>query len=74
MFVIAVKIAFAGRWRWLARGWPLVAESWAVVSVPSVVIGGDTLGQYVGASPLIVGYVTLGLLIMARPRLVGASG
>ena len=72
MFVIAIKIAFAGRWRGLARVWPLVAESWAVVSVPSVLIGGDTLGQYVGASHLIVGYVTLGLIIMARPRLVGA--
>lgn len=74
MFVIAIKIAFAGRWRGLARWWPLVAESWAVVSVPSVVIGGDTLGQYVGASHLLVGYVALGLLIIARPRLVGARG
>ena len=35
MFVIGVKIAFAGRWTGAARIWPLVAESWAVVSVPA---------------------------------------
>ena len=61
MFVIAIKIAVAGRWRGLARWWPLVAESWAVVSVPAMGIGGATVGQYVGASHLIVGYVALGL-------------
>ena len=74
MFVIAIKIALAGRWRGLARWWPLVAESWAVVSVPTIGIGGATVGQYVGASHLIVGYVALGLLLMARPHLVGARG
>ena len=72
MFVIAIKIAVAGRWRGPARWWPLVAESWAVVSVPALGIGGATVGQYVGASHLIVGYVALGLLLMARPHLVGA--
>ena len=72
MFVIAIKIAVAGRWRGLARWWPLVAESWAVVSVPAMGIGGATVGQYVGASHLIVGYVALGLVLMARPHLVGA--
>jgi hypothetical protein len=73
MFVIAVKIAVAGRWRGLARYWPLVAESWAVVSVPSVLIGGDVLGKYVGSTHLLIGYVTLGLILMARPHLVGAQ-
>ncbi len=74
MFVIAIKIAMAGRWRGLARWWPVVAESWAVVTVPTIGIGGATVGQYVGASHLIVGYVALGLLLMARPHLVGARG
>ena len=73
MFIIAVKIAVAGRWRGLARYWPLVAESWAVVSVPSVLIGGDVLGKYVGSTHLLIGYVTLGLILMARPHLVGAQ-
>ena len=74
MFVIAIKIAVAGRWRGLARWWPLVAESWAVVSVPAMVIGGPSIGQPVGATHLIVGYVALGLVLMARPHLVGARG
>ena len=72
MFVIAIKIAAAGRWRGLARWWPIVAESWAVVSVPSIGIAGPTVGTYVGASHLLVGYVTLGLILIARPHLVGA--
>lgn len=72
MFVIAIKIAVAGRWHGLARWWPLVAESWAVVTVPAMGIGGATVGQYVGAGHLLVGYVALGLLIIARPHLVGA--
>jgi hypothetical protein len=72
MFVIAIKIALAGRWRGLARWWPLVAESWAVVCVPTMAIAGDPIGRYVGASHLIVGYAALGLLLMARPQLVGA--
>jgi hypothetical protein len=72
MFVIGVKIAFAGRWRGAARFWPLVAESWAVVSVPAFGIFGATVGQYVGASHLLIGYVTLGLILAARPHLTGA--
>lgn len=72
MFVIAIKIAVAGRWHGLARWWPLAAESWAVVTVPAMGIGGATVGQYVGAIHLLVGYATLGLVIIARPHLVGA--
>ena len=72
MFVIAIKIAVAGRWQGLARYWPLVAESWAVVSVPSMAIGGAEVGRYVGSVHLLVGYVTLGLVLLVRPHLVGA--
>jgi hypothetical protein len=72
MFVIAIKIAAAGRWLGLARWWPLVAESWVIVTLPAMGIGGETVGQYVGASHLVVGYVALGVILMARPHLVGA--
>jgi hypothetical protein len=70
MFVIGVKIAVTGRWRGAARFWPLVAESWAVVSIPAMGIFGSDVGDLVGAGHLLVGYVTLGLVIAARPHLV----
>jgi hypothetical protein len=70
MFAIGVKIAFAGRWRGPARFYPLVAESWAVVSIPAMGIFGPSVGNVVGATHLVVGYVTLGLLIALRPGLV----
>lgn len=70
MFVIGVKIALAGRWTGAARFWPLVAESWAVVTIPAMGIFGETAGDYVGATHLLVGYTTLGLIIAARPHLV----
>ena len=72
MFVIGVKIALAGRWKGAARIWPLVAESWAVVTIPMMGIFGATVGDFVGAGHLVVGYMTLGLIIAARPHLVGA--
>jgi hypothetical protein len=70
MFLIGIKIAFAGRWRGAARVWPLVAESWAVVCIPTMGIFGAGVGDVVGASHLLVGYVTLGLVIAAKPHLV----
>ncbi|WP_061291088.1 hypothetical protein [Herbidospora cretacea] len=70
MFVIGVKVAFAGRWRGLARVWPVVAESWAVVSIPSMGLLGPEAGSLVGAAHLLVGYATLGLIIAFRPELV----
>ena len=72
MFVIGVKIAFAGRWTGPARFWPLVAESWVVVAVPSMAIFGEEVSKYVAASHLLVGYMTLGLIVAARPAFVGA--
>lgn len=73
MFVIGVKIAFAGRWGGLLRWWPLVAETWAVVSVPAFGAFGDTVGQYVGGTHLIVGYAVLGLLLARQPHQTGAT-
>jgi len=69
MFIIGVKIAFAGRWKGVARFWPLVAESWAVVTVPAFGILGATAGQYVGAAHLLAGYLVLGLILARRPHL-----
>jgi len=69
MFIIGVKIAFAGRWKGVARFWPLVAESWAVVTVPALGILGATAGQYVGVAHLLAGYLVLGLILARRPHL-----
>nr|WP_062336734.1 hypothetical protein [Herbidospora sakaeratensis] len=70
MFVIGIKVTFAGRWRGLARVWPVVAESWAVVTIPAMGILGPEVGNVVGATHLLVGYATLGLIIAFRPELV----
>lgn len=70
MFAISVKLAFAGRWRGLARWWPLVAESWALVTVPSFVLFGEGLSRWVGGGHLLIGYAALGLLLATRPELV----
>lgn len=69
MFLISVKLAFTGRWRGLLRWWPLIAESWAVVTVPAYVIVGDDLSRWVGGGHLLIGYATLGLLLARNPRL-----
>ena len=69
MFIIGVKIAFAGRWKGVARFWPLAAESWAVVTVPALGILGATAGQYVGVAHLLAGYLVLGLILARRPHL-----
>ena len=71
MFIIGVKIAVAGRWRGAARVWPLVAESWAVVTVPTMAVFGALAGQVVGVGHLVVGYATLGLILAFRPHLTG---
>lgn len=70
MFVIGIKVAAAGRWCGAARWWPLGAESWAVVTVPALVVLGHGVADIVGAAHLLVGYVTLGLIIALRPGLV----
>jgi hypothetical protein len=70
MAVIAVKLAFTGRWRGLLRWWPLVAESWAVVTVPSYILLGTEVSRWVGGTHLLLGYATLGILLARRPELV----
>ena len=68
MFFIGVRIAIAGRWKGASRFWPMVAESWAVVTVPSLMIGGALVGQLVGAFHLVVGYAVLGVLVANKRR------
>jgi hypothetical protein len=70
MMVIAIKIAVAGRWRDALRWWPLVAESWAIITVPCAVLIGDSVARWVGGFHLLIGYATLGALLALRPHLV----
>lgn len=73
MFVIGIKVAFAGRWQGVLRWYPLVAETWAVVTVPTFAIFGDGIARWVGATHLLIGYAALGLLLARRPDLTGAT-
>jgi hypothetical protein len=71
MAAIGVRIAIAGRWTGVARFWPMVAESWAPVTVPTAFLL-PALTQYVGAAHLLIGYVALGIVLATRPELTGA--
>ncbi|MEV5961302.1 hypothetical protein AB0L70_06025 [Kribbella sp. NPDC051952] len=70
MALIAIKIAVAGRWRGALRWWPLIAESWAIVAIPSMVILGDDVARWVGGGHLLIGYATVGVLLALKPHLV----
>ncbi|MFI6735416.1 hypothetical protein ACIBI9_21025 [Nonomuraea sp. NPDC050451] len=67
MAAISVKLATTARWRGVLRWWPLIAESWAVVTVPCYVLVGEQLARWVGGTHLVIGYATLGLLMALRP-------
>ena len=66
MFLIGIRIAIAGRWTGASRFWPMVAESWAVVTVPANGIFGPTVGAVVGCAHLLVGYTVLGVLVSRK--------
>ena len=66
MFLIGVRIAIAGRWQGVSRFWPIVAESWAVVTVPSMGIFGEGVARWVGAVHLLVGYAVLGQIVARK--------
>jgi hypothetical protein len=72
MMIIGIKLAVTGRWRGLLRWWPLVAESWAFVTIPAMIIFGDGASRWVGGGHLLIGYATLGVLLALRPGLVTA--
>ena len=44
----------------------MVAESWAVVTVPSMGIFGEGRGPLVGAAHLLVGYAVLGQIVARK--------
>jgi hypothetical protein len=71
MFLIGIRIAVAGRWKGLSRFWPVVAESWAVVTVPTMGLFGEGIARWVGAAHLVIGYAVLGQLV-ARKRADGS--
>jgi hypothetical protein len=71
MAAIGVRIAIAGHWTGVARFWPMVAESWAPVTVPTAFLL-PAAAQYVGAAHLLIGYVALGVILATRPQLTGA--
>ncbi|MGY1885340.1 hypothetical protein ACI799_08575 [Blastococcus sp. SYSU DS0753] len=71
MAALGVRIAIAGRWTGVARFWPMVAESWAPVTVPTAFLL-PAITQYVGAAHLLIGYVALGVILATRPHLTGA--
>lgn len=66
MFLIGIRVAVAGRWKGVARFWPLVAESWAVVTVPANAVFGPSVGAAVGAVHLLVGYTVLGVIVSRK--------
>ena len=66
MFVIGIRIAVAGRWHGVRRFWPMVAESWAVVVIPTLMIAGPAVAAVVAPLHLLVGYVVLGLLVATK--------
>ena len=63
---IAAKKAIAGRWTGVTRFWPMVAESWAVVVIPTLGIFGDGAAHVVACVHLVVGYAVLGVLVSRK--------
>ncbi len=66
MFLIGVRIAVAGRWRGASRFWPMVAESWVVVTLPTLGLFGYTAAGIVSCVHLLVGYTVLGALVSRK--------
>jgi hypothetical protein len=66
MFLIGIRIAVAGRWTGASRFWPMLAESWAVVTVPAMAILGQDAARWVGALHLVIGYAVLGQIVARK--------
>lgn len=66
MFLVGIRIAIHGRWKGVARFWPMVAESWAVVTVPTMGIFGESVADVVGPLHLVVGYAVLGVVVARK--------
>lgn len=68
MFFIGIRIAVAGRWKGASRFWPMVAESWAIVVIPTMGIFGESVASVVAALHLLIGYTVLGVLVSNKQR------
>jgi hypothetical protein len=66
MFGIGIRIAIAGRWHGAARFWPMLAESWAVVCVPTMGIFGEDVATVVSFFHLCLGYGVLGQIVARK--------
>ena len=66
MCLIGIRIAIAGRWRGVSRFWPMLAESWAVVTIPTMVAFGDTAATVVSMVHLTLGYAVLGQIVARK--------
>lgn len=66
MFFIGIRIAIAGRWHGASRFWPMVAESWAVVCVPTMAIFGEDVATIVSFFHLCLGYGVLGQIVARK--------
>ena len=74
MFVLGIKVFRARRWSGSLRWAPMIAETWAVVTVPTFIVtqatdGPAWLPAVVGATHLLVGYARLGVLMARHPEL-----
>ena len=68
MFFIGIRIAIAGRWHGKARFWPLIAESWGPIVVPTFGIFGSSVAGVVSFVHLCVGYGVLGQIVARKER------
>lgn len=68
MFFIGIRIAIAGRWHGYSRFWPLVAESWGPIVVPTFGIFGSGVAGVVSCFHLCIGYGVLGQIVARKQR------
>ena len=68
MFLIGVRVAIAGRWTGKDRYWPLIAESWGPIVVPTFGIFGSSVAGVVSFVHLCVGYGVLGQIVARKQR------
>ena len=66
MFMIGIRIAIAGRWHGKARFWPLIAESWGPIVVPTYGLFGSGVAGVVSFVHLCIGYGVLGQIVARK--------
>lgn len=69
-----IAVAVVGRWRGLLRWAPLVAESWAPLSMALIALAPTVISNFMTPTLMIVLYGGLGLLLVTRSELVGPRG